>query len=39
MLLEHQLRSQAFNLLLAENGENLLSAQPRISAHSEGPKI
>ena len=24
---------------LAENGENLISAQPRISAHSQGPKI
>ena len=24
---------------LAENGENLISAQPRISAHSKGPKI
>ena len=24
---------------LAENGENLLSAQPRIGAHSQGPKI
>ena len=22
-----------------ENGENLLSAQPRISAHSQGPRI
>ena len=35
-----------FNVLLqnkytsrAENGENLISAQPRISAHSQGPKI
>ena len=27
------------NLLLAENGENLISAQPRISAHPVGPKI
>ena len=24
---------------LAENGENLISAQPRISAPSQGPKI
>ena len=24
---------------LAENGENLISAQTRISAHSQGPKI
>ena len=24
---------------LAENGKNLISAQPRISAHSQGPKI
>ena len=24
---------------LAENGENLISTQPRISAHSQGPKI
>ena len=24
---------------LAENGENLISAQPRISAHYQGPKI
>ena len=24
---------------LAENGENLISAQPRISSHSQGPKI
>ena len=24
---------------LAENTENLISAQPRISAHSQGPKI
>ena len=24
---------------LAENGENLISAKPRISAHSQGPKI
>jgi len=24
---------------LAENGENLISAQPRISTHSQGPKI
>ena len=24
---------------LAENGENLISAHPRISAHSQGPKI
>ena len=24
---------------LAENGENLISAQPRISAHSQGPRI
>ena len=24
---------------LAENGENLISAQPRISAHSQGPNI
>ena len=24
---------------LVENGENLISAQPRISAHSQGPKI
>ena len=24
---------------LAENGEILISAQPRISAHSQGPKI
>ena len=24
---------------LAEKGENLTSAQPRISAHSQGPKI
>ena len=24
---------------LAENGENLISAQPRISAHSQCPKI
>ena len=24
---------------LAENGEILVSAQPRISAHSQGPKI
>ena len=24
---------------LAENGENLMSAQPQISAHSQGPKI
>ena len=24
---------------LAENRENLISAQPRISAHSQGPKI
>ena len=24
---------------LTENGENLTSAQPRISAHSQGPKI
>ena len=23
----------------AENGENLISAQPRISAHYQGPKI
>ena len=27
------------NTLLVENGENLISAQPRISAHSQGPKI
>ena len=25
--------------LLTENGESLMSAQPRISAHSQGPKI
>ena len=25
--------------LIAENGETLISAQPRISAHSQGPKI
>ena len=24
---------------LAENGENFTSAQPRISTHSQGPKI
>ena len=24
---------------LVENSENLISAQPRISAHSQGPKI
>ena len=24
---------------LDKNGENLISAQPRISAHSQGPKI
>jgi len=24
---------------LTENGENLISAQPRISAHSQDPKI
>ena len=24
---------------LAENGKNLISAQPRVSAHSHGPKI
>ena len=24
---------------LAENGENLIIKQPRISAHSQGPKI
>ena len=24
---------------LAENGENLISAQPRMSAHPQGPKI
>ena len=24
---------------IAENGEILISAQPRISAHSQGPKI
>ena len=25
--------------LIAENGENLITAQPRISAHSQGPKF
>ena len=25
--------------LIAENGEKLITAQPRISAHSQGPKI
>ena len=24
---------------LVKNGENLISAQPRISAHSQGPKL
>ena len=24
---------------LAENGENLISAHPRLNAHSQGPKI
>ena len=28
-----------YTTTLAENGENLISAQPRISAHSQGPKI
>ena len=27
------------NFLLTENGENLIGAQPRISAHPESPKI
>ena len=27
------------NTTLAENGEYLISAQPQISAHSQGPKI
>ena len=27
------------HITLAENTENLISAQPRISAHSHGPKI
>ena len=25
--------------LIAENGENLITVQPQISAHSQGPKI
>ena len=28
-----------FYVTLVENGENLISAQPRTSAHSQGPKI
>ena len=28
-----------YTTTLAENGENLISAQPRISTHSQGPKI
>ena len=35
----HKLNNEQFcykiNLFLAENGENLISAQPRISAHLE----
>ena len=31
--------SQNNQTTLAENGENLISAQPRISAHSQGPKM
>ena len=27
------------NFLFAETGENLVNAQPRISAHPESPKI
>ena len=27
------------HITLAENSKNLISAQPRINAHSQGPKI
>ena len=30
---------QTKHTTLAENGENLISAQPRIRAHLQGPKI
>ena len=30
---------QNIHVTFLENGENLISAQPRISAHSQGPKF
>ena len=39
LLLAFTVLLQNKHTTLAENGENLISAQPRISAHSQGPKI
>ena len=39
LLLAFTVLLQNKHTTLAENGENLISAQPRISAHFQGPKI
>ena len=39
LLLPFTVLLQNKHTTLAENGENLISAQPRISAHFQGPKI
>ena len=39
LLLAFTVLLQNKHTTLAENGENLISAQPRISTHFQGPKI
>ena len=39
LLLAFTVLLQNKHTTLSENGENLISAQPRISAHFQGPKI
>ena len=39
LLLAFTVLLQNKHTTLAENGENLISAQPRISAHFQGPRI
>ena len=39
LLLAFTVLLQNKHTTLAKNGENLISAQPRISAHFQGPKI
>ena len=39
LLLAFTVLLQNKHTTLAENGENLISAQPQISAHFQGPKI